>query len=283
MNKEIKEAFSFISPLIIFISIFMLLPLIGTFWISFWRDVSFLPKKFLGIDNYLRLFKDPQFLQSLYFTTLFTVFSVAIEMVLGIIFALVINEKKGIIRGIILLPWVIPSVISARIWQLIYRYDYGLANFLLEKIFHFSINWLGSPSGAFFSLLLADVWRTAPFVTIIILAGLQAIPEDLYKQAKIDGTNFFQRFFKITIPLLKPIIIVALLFRTIDALRIFDIIYVITGGGPAGTTTSLSIYAYKYFLLGDFSYGATISVILFFIAFFIAIFYIKIGKFKAIL
>jgi len=283
--KRLKDIYIFILPLILFIGAFSLLPVIGTFWISLWRDVSFLPGKFIGLGNYLRILKDIQFLQSLIFTLLFSLFSVAIEMIIGVIVALVLNEKftgRGIMRGVSLLPWAIPSVIGARIWQLIYRYDFGLANYLIRNITGSSINWFGSSIGAFSALVFSDVWRTTPFVAIIILAGLQTVPEELYEQSKIDGANIFQRLFKITLPVIKPIIIVALLFRTIDALRVFDIIYVITGGGPGGSTSSISLYSYKYFLLGDFGYGSTISIILFFIAFIIALTYFKIGKFREV-
>lgn len=262
---------------------FMLFPVLGTFFNSLWKDVTFLPKKFIGLQNYLRLFQDKQFVGSLFFTLAFTISSVFFEMVLGIIMALIINEKfklRGLLRGIILLPWAIPSIIGARIWQLIYQYEYGPANFFWIKLFHHPINWLGTSTGAFFSLLMADVWRTTPFVAIILLAGLQTIPEEIYKQAKVDGTNMFSRFFKITLPLMKPLLLVALLFRTIDALRVFDIIYIITNGGPGGATSSLSLYGYKYFLLGDFGYGSTVSVILFFIALGMALIYLKIGKYR---
>ena len=141
------------------------------------------------------------------------------------------------------------------------------------------INWLGSSTGAFFSIVISDVWKTTPFITIIILAGLSTIPNELYKQARIDGTNFINRFFKITFPLLKPVIVVALLFRTIDAIRIFDLIYVLTGGGPGGSTTSVSLYAFKYYLTGDFGYGSAISVLIFLLASALAVLYIKFGNF----
>jgi multiple sugar transport system permease protein len=280
-----KEAFFHILPLFLFVFFLVLLPVIGTFWVSVWQDVSFLPRKFVGLGNYVRLFKDSQFWQSLGFTLIFTFASVALEMFAGTIIALVLNETfrgRGILRGISLLPWAIPSVISARIWQLIYRYDYGLANSVLRGISGLSINWLGSSGGAFLSLVLADSWRTTPFVAIILLAGLQSVPEGLYEQAKIDGANLFQRFFRITLPVIRPIVIVALIFRTIDAIRVFDIIYVITGGGPGGFTTSLSLYSYKYFLLGDFGYGSTVSIFLFIVAFIIAIFYIRAGRFREV-
>lgn len=283
MNRELKEAAIFVLPLVLFFSLFIFIPVIATFWNSLWQDVSFIPRRFLAFDNFLRLFTDRQFWQATTFTILFPVLSVTLEMVFGVSIALVLNEKmrfRGLLRGVALIPWAIPSVIGARIWQLIYRYDYGLANHLLAQIGLTPINWLGSPAGAFISLVIADVWRTTPFVAIILLAGLQTVPQDLYMQAKVDGTNLFQRFFKVTLPMIKPIVIVALLFRTIDAIRIFDILYIITGGGPGGATTSISLYGYEYFLLGDFGYGSAISVVLFAMAFALALAFIRCAQFR---
>lgn len=285
MNKDFRDTIIFLLPLLLLVSLFMLIPVLGTLWLSLWQDVAFLTRKFVGLANYFRLLKDTQFWQSVGFTLIFSLISVAVEMVLGIIVALVVSERfrgRGAIRGVSLLPWAIPAIIGARIWQLIYRYDYGLANYLLGSLFGVSVNWLGSSAGAMFSLIVADVWRTTPFVAIIILAGLQSVPEELYKQARVDGANLFQRFTKVIMPTIKPVVVVALLFRTIDALRVFDIIYVITGGGPGGATTSLSLYSYKYFLLGDFGYGSTISFVLFVIAFGLALLYINLGKFREI-
>jgi multiple sugar transport system permease protein len=189
---------------------------------------------------------------------------------------------RGILRACVLIPWAIPAAVSARTWELIYNYSYGLANFIFAKsgITTEPINWLGSSFGAFSAVVVADVWKTTPFVTIIMLAGLQSIPQELISQAKVDRANFLQIFYKITIPLMKPVIIVALLFRTIDGLRVFDLIYVLTGGGPGGATTSVSHYAYKYFLSGDFGYGSAISVVLFVMAFLLSLIYVKIGQFK---
>ncbi len=283
MNRELKEVVVLILPLVLFVSLFILIPVLATFWNSLWQDVSFMPRRFLGFENFLRLFSDRQFWQATIFTILFPIVSVTLEMIIGMVIALVLNECfrfRGIVRGIALIPWAIPSVIGARIWQLIYRYDYGIANYTLNTIGLAPVNWLGSPLCAFLSLIFADVWRTTPFVAIILLAGLQIIPKDLYRQAQVDGAHLHQRFFRITLPLIKPVAIVALLFRTIDAIRVFDVIYIISGGGPGGFTTSLSLYGYKYFLLGDFGYGSSVSVILFLIAFLIALLYIKIGKFR---
>ncbi|MCK4667056.1 sugar ABC transporter permease [Candidatus Dependentiae bacterium] len=282
--KEFILSFSFIIPLLLFIILFVLIPILGTIITSFFRDTTFLSKKFIFLLNYKQIILDKSFWQAFRFTLLFTSIAVPLEIILGLIFALLLNETlplRGFLRVCILIPWAIPTAISARVWELIYNYNYGLANFLLLKIgiSNNPINWLGTSFGAFSALILADTWKTTPFVTIIILAGLQTIPKVLYLQAQVDRTNFIQRFFRITLPIIKPIIIVALLFRTIDSLRIFDIIYVLSRGGPGGSTTSISLYSYKYFLTGDFGYASAVSVVLFLISLFLSIIYIKFGKF----
>ncbi len=282
MNNKGRDALLFILPLICFVILFILIPVIGTLLNSLRQDVSFMPKRFIGFTNFVRLSADQKFWQSVLFTLVFPAISVFLEMVFGMVIAITLNQTlklRGLLRGIALIPWAIPGVISARIWQMIYRYDYGLANYLLKFVGIGPVNWLGSSSGAFLCLVMADVWRTTPFVAIILLAGLQVIPTELYEQAKVDGAGPIKRFLYITLPLLSPIIIVALIFRTIDALRVFDIIYVLTGGGPGGATTSLSIYGYRFYLLGDFGYGSAISVMLFIFALIFALIFIKAGKF----
>lgn len=283
-NGEQKQGIIFNLPMIFVVLIFIVVPVVGTFVTGLFRDVTFLPEKFIGLENFKRLLADIHFRDSLIFTILFVLVSVTLEIILGIVFALVLNEKfpgRGFLRVSVLIPWAIPFAISARVWQLIYNFNYGLLNYLSINL-GFSnspINWLGSPIGAFISIVISDVWKTTPFITIIILAGLSTIPNELYKQSMIDGTNILKRFFYITLPLLKPVIVVALLFRTIDAIRIFDLIYVLTGGGPGGSTTSVSLYAFKYYLTGDFGYGSAISVFIFLLASILAVLYIKIGNF----
>ncbi|MEW6041577.1 MAG: sugar ABC transporter permease [Elusimicrobiota bacterium] len=225
ISEELKP-YLFILPLALFIFIFVFWPIIGTFWTSFLRDIIFLKKKFILFENYTELISDTGFWQSLRFTILFICVSVPLELVLGVLFAVLLNQDipmRGILRAAVLIPWAVPSVISGRIWELIYNYNYGLANYIITGL-RFSdghLNFLGTNLGAFMAIVLADVWKTVPFVTIIALAGLQAIPQDLYSQAKIDRANFVQAFFKITLPLLKPVLVVSLLFRTIDSLRVF--------------------------------------------------------------
>ncbi len=285
---DIKDAYLFIAPLILTTLLFIFLPVAGTLVTSFFRDVTYLPGKFIGLKNYERLFSDPYFWQSVRFTLLFVFLSVSAELLFGIMFALVLNESmpgRGMLRVAILIPWAIPVAVSARVWQLIYHFNYGLLNYIVTHlgISQAPVSWLGSPEGAFISIAVSDIWKTTPFMTIIILAGLSTVPGDLYKQAMIDGTNFIQRFYKITLPIIRPVIVVALLFRTIDAIRIFDLIYILTGGGPGGSTTSISLYAYNYFVSGDFGFGSAASVIVFVMASALSLLYIKFGRFKEVM
>jgi multiple sugar transport system permease protein len=283
-RREDLVAGGFMLPLALTILVFVVLPVIGTLWTSLHRDVTYLPVKWLGLSNYRRLLADAAFGQSLRFTALFVGASVPLEMVLGTAFALILNERlrfRNALRALVLIPWAVPTIVAARTWEMIYNYTYGLANYLgsLTHISAGPTNWLGSPGSAFAALVVADVWKTTPFVAIIVLAGLQTIPETIYEQAKVDGTRFDERFFKLTLPMLKPVLAVALVFRSIDAVRILDLIYVLTDGGPGGSTTSLSLYGYKYFNEGDFGYGSAIAVVVFILAFALSIVYLKAGGF----
>ena len=288
LTSETWQAYLFNTPLLLIVLIFVLIPVLGTFVTGFFRDVTFMPNKFLGLENYQRIFNDVHFWQSAQFTILFVLVSVSLELILGMSFALILNEAfpgRGFLRVAILIPWAIPIAISARVWELIYNFEFGVFNYIALHLGITSspINWLGSSLGAFVSIVISDVWKTTPFMAIILLAGLSTIPTELYEQAMMDGSTFVQRFFKITLPLLKPVIVVAVLFRTIDAVRIFDLVYVLTGGGPGGSTTSISLYAFKYYLTGDFGYGSAISVVVFLVASGLAVLYLKLGKFTEVL
>lgn len=285
-SHERRAACLFILPLVLFIVLFVLLPVLGTFINSMFRDVSFVAgKRFCFLKNYEHLWADPGFLKTLKFTLLFVLASVPLELGLGLAFAILLNQDiplRGLLRGCVLIPWAIPAAISARTWELVYNYSYGLANYICLTLGLSSepVNWLGTSSGAFFAVVLADLWKTTPFVAIIFLAGLQAVPRELYEQARIDRANSWHIFSRITLPILRPVVIVALLFRTIDGLRVFDLIYVLTHGGPGGSTASVSHYAYTHFVSGDFGYGSAISVLLFVIALVLSIVYIKAGRFS---
>jgi len=287
ISKDVRDAYLFTTPLLIFLVLFIIVPVTATLLYSFFVNTTFLPKTFIGLTNFYALLRDSLFWQSVRFTFLFAVVSVSLELILGLLCALILNERswfRGPLMVIMLIPWVIPIAVSARIWQIIYNYNYGIINYFLLKtgLCSTAVNWLGTARGAFFSLVVGDVWKTTPFMTIIILSGLSSIPQDIYKQAMVDGASLFQRFYKITLPLLKPALVVALLFRTIDAIRVFDLIYVLSGGGPGGSTTSLSFYAYSFYISGDFGYGSAVSVLIFFITFGLSLLYIKVGRFSEV-
>ncbi|WP_456396563.1 trehalose/maltose ABC transporter permease MalF [Thermococcus sp.] len=281
---EAKLGYAMILPLLAVVFLFIILPVLGTFWISLHRDVTFIPKvSFVGFKNYLRILSNPDFWYSVFVTVAFSLTSVTFETVLGLAFALILNEEirgRGMLRAVVLIPWAVPTIISARTWQLMYNYSYGLFNWLFSHLGLGAINWLGTPTSAFFAVVVADVWKTTPFMTLLLLAGLQAIPKDLYEAALIDGASMFERFKSITLPLLKPVLIVALILRTIDALRVFDIIYVLTGGGPGGATTSVSFLAFNYYNLGDYGLGSTVSILTFVLVLSFTIVYLHVGKFR---
>jgi len=266
----------FVMPALVLLSLVTIYPIIYVFYLSLHRrllifDIS----RFVGIDNYIFLFKDDRFWNALKNTVYFTTLSVSLELILGLAIAMLLNMSfrfKGVARALVLIPWAIPTVVSARMWEWIYNTDFGILNYLIGA----KINWLGSPFWAVNAAVFMDAWKTTPFVVILLMAGLQVIPLELYQAARIDGANAWQIFRRVTLPLLKPVILVVLIFRTLDAFRVFDAIYVLTGGGPANTTETLSIYAYKVlFQTLQFGYGSTLSVVVFLCTGAISIFYIR--------
>ncbi len=285
-KREIITALLFLAPVLIITVSFILVPIAGTTYESLFRNVAFLPKKFIGLQNYTHQLSSGAFWRATAFTFAFTAVAVVLETSLGLLFALLLNEKffaRGYLRAAVLIPWAIPTVIAGRIWQLMYQYSYGVINHLLTStgLSSSNINWLGSTASAFWAIVIADVWKTTPFVVIILLAGLQAIPQDIYLQAKVDGAGMIRRFTKITLPLLAPVIVVALIFRTIDSVRVFDLVYVLTGGGPGGSTQTLSYLGFKYFNNDQFGQGAAVSVIMFVLSFAVTLFYVRSGKFSS--
>jgi len=251
-------------------------PVIYVLYLSFHRKLLIFDiSRFVGLDNYLFLLNDGRFWNALGNTAYFTALSVSLELALGLSIALLINRSfrlRGAVRAVVLIPWAIPTVVSARMWEWMYNTDFGIINYLLGT----GVNWLGSPFWALNAAVAMDVWKTTPFVAILLMAGLQVIPRELYQAARLDGAGGWTVFRRITLPLLKPVMLVALIFRTLDAFRVFDAIYVLTGGGPANTTETLSIYAYKVlFQTLQFGYGSTLSVIVFLCTGCITVVYIR--------
>ncbi|WP_100010030.1 carbohydrate ABC transporter permease [Lentibacillus sediminis] len=242
---------------------------------------NILESNFIGLANYGKYLQDARMWQSLWNTTFFTVVSVALELVLGLMIALLINRAfkgRGLVRASVLVPWAIPTAVAAMMWGFLYDGQSGIvAHYLASLNLIPEESWLLSTAeGGMFSVILADVWKTTPYMALLLLAGLQTIPESLYEASGVDGANKWQQFWRITLPLLKSSILVALLFRTLDAFRVFDLIYVLTGGGPANSTESISIYAYKtLFAQQNFGEGSVLSVIVFLCVGIISFIYVK--------
>lgn len=245
-------------------------PIAQAFWqSSFTQNLGTrLQPEFSGLENYGRMVQDGRFWQTLANTTVFTLISVAIEFLLGLGMALVLNQSfrgRNLVRTIAILPWALPTALIALAWTWIFNDQYGVVNDLLARFgVTPSINWLGEPTLAMIAVIIADVWKTTPFIAILLLAGLQSIPGDLYEAHKIDGASVWQSFRQITVPLLMPQIVIALLFRLAQAFGIFDLISVMTGGGPGGATETVSLYIYATVMRYlDFGYGSALVVVTF--------------------
>ncbi len=277
MIRGERRDYLFILPSLVALVFVTIYPLAYLLYLSLHRKLLIFDiSRFVSLENFFFLLKDPRFVTSLGNTIYFTVTSVALELVLGLGIALFIKAggpRRGLIRAIILVPWAVPTVVSAKMWEWIYNADFGILNYLLGA----KVNWLGDPFWAMNAAVFMDVWKTTPFVALLLTAGLQVIPVELYQAARIDGAGSWYIFRRITLPLLKPMLIVVLLFRTIDAFRVFDAVYVLTGGGPANTTETLSIYAYKIlFQTLQFGYGSAVSLFVFLCVGFISIVYVSI-------
>jgi len=244
-------------------------------------NTAIIPPNFVGLDNFVSVLKDPRVGHAFFVTIFFTLVSVGFELCLGLVLALIMNKAiagRGLIRTFSLIPWAIPTSVAALIWAYLYNGSNGIVAVLLEKVglLEQSTDLLLSGTGALWAIICADVWKTTPYMALLLLAGLQVIPASLYESSSLDGANKWKQFIHITLPLLKPSIMVALLFRTLDAFRVFDLIYVLTGGGPGGTTESISIYAYKaMFAQTRFGYGSAMVLIMALAVGIISYFYIK--------
>ncbi len=260
-----REAFSgylLAAPAAAMLFLIALVPSVATAWLSLFRlIVVFHEKRFVGLDNYRFLFHDARFWTTLGNTSYFAVVSVVCELFLGLGVALLLDSRapgRGVLCAAVLVPWAIPAAVSGKMWAWLWNPEYGV----LTKILPFpDVNWLGTPGYAIHAAIVVDVWKTTPFVALLLFAALRSIPEDLYRAAQIDGASAARVLATITLPLIRPAVLVALVLRTLDAFRVFDSIYVLTAGGPANTTETLSIYTYKTLMNeGDFGYGSTLAV-----------------------
>jgi multiple sugar transport system permease protein len=270
-QQELTTGWLLVIPALLVLGLVFLYPIARALIFSFFTQNlgTQLQPIFSGLTNYMRMVGDGRFWQSLSNTTVFTVASVVLELVLGMAIALVLNQSfrgRGIVRTVAILPWALPTAIMGLAWAWIFNDQYGVVNDLLMRIgaIDTGINWLGNPSLAMIALIIADVWKTTPFISIILLAGLQSISQDLYEAHAIDGANAWQNFTKITLPLIMPQILIAMLFRFAQAFGIFDLVQVMTGGGPGGATETVSIYIYATIMRYlDFGYGSALVLVTF--------------------
>jgi trehalose/maltose transport system permease protein len=270
-RRQTRLAWLLLFPALAVVGFVAIFPLGRTIYQSF-TDQNFLgvqPTKWIGLRNYKDLIHDTVFRDAVVTTVKFTVITVLFEFVLGMIIALVVNSNfkgRGVMRAVMLVPWAIPTVISARMWQWMYNDIYGVINDVLMRLhlIDHAVAWTSQPNTQLASVAAVDIWKTTPFVALLLLAGLQVIPNDLYEAANVDGASKWQQFWRITMPLLRPAILVALIFRTLDALRVFDVFYVFFGG--AANTQTMAIYDQNTIVsFNDVGYGAAISVAIFLI------------------
>lgn len=267
-------------------------PLVRTFFFSFTNATLDNPSGYemVGLANYyannggdsVGVLVDPLWWQAVGNTLWFTAMSVGLELILGMLLALLMNQKfrgQGLVRTAILVPWAIPTIVSAKMWGWMFHDQYGVVNDLLEKIFGYQAHlaWIAEPSLSMWAVVIADVWKTTPFMALMLLAALQLIPNDLYEAARVDGAGAWQRFKRITLPLILPAMIVALIFRVMDAMRIFDLIFVLTSNSEA--TMSISGYAREQIVAyQDMGVGSAASVLVFMMVAGIAACFIRVSR-----
>ncbi len=282
-RQKLRSAWLFLAPALVVLALVAGWPLLRTIAFSFTdANLSFLDdRQFVGFENYVFLLRDPDWWRAVWNTVLFTVVSVSLETVLGLAIALTLHAHfngRGLLRAAVLVPWAIPTVVSAQMWRWMFNDVYGVVNevMLWTGMIATPWAWLADPQLSMAAVIAVDVWKTTPFMALLILAGLQMLPQDCYENAKIDGVHPVVVFFKITLPLLKPAILVAVIFRTLDALRIFDLIYVMQGNKQ--DTMSMSIYARQQLVdFQDVGYGSAAATLLFMIIAFFTVIYLYFG------
>jgi trehalose/maltose transport system permease protein len=297
MQQRVRAAQLFLVPMMIALAVVAGWPLLRSIYFSF-TDASLNSlgtAEFVGFDNYFRvrtlgsgrviydgLLADPAWWNAVWNTVRFAVLSVGLEAVLGMIVALVLNAEfkgRGLVRAAILIPWAIPTIVSARMWGWMFNDQFGIINDLGMKLglLNQKIAWAASPDTAMTAVLIVDVWKTTPFMALLILAGLQMVPKDIYEAAEIDGVSKWKQFWRITLPLVRPALMVAVIFRLLDALRIFDLIYVLTPN--TSSTKTMSIMAREnLFEFDNFALGSAQSTFLFLIIAVFTALYIWLGK-----
>jgi ABC-type sugar transport system permease subunit len=277
-------AYGLIAPSLLLIFGVMAYPMAYTAFLSFHTRILSRPAlgtRFVGLANYLQAFQDPLFLQVFGNTLYFVVASLVIELIVGLGLALLLHRSfrgRNMVRGFILLPWMLSPVVAAFSWAWLLNDAYGLVNYLLVQtgVIHTARSWLGTVGLAMPAVILVDVWREVPFVTVVLLAGLQSIPSEVREAARVDGASAVRAFFHVTLPLLKPSIMIALLMRTMMAVRLFELVFIMTKGGPASSTDVLATYTYREaFLNFNMGYASSLAVVILLVSLAMSLVYIR--------
>jgi multiple sugar transport system permease protein len=262
--------FVFLLPTLASIGAVAIYPVLLGLWLSF-RDTTLASPTdtFIGLGNYSQIFSDSQFWNAWIHTIQFTTASTLLETLFGLMIALVLSEQfrgRGIVRAAMLVPWAIPTVVTSKMFGWLFDGQNGIVNYILRSVglIQHNVDWIGSPDFALVTIIIADVWKTTPFMGLLLLAGLQTIPGSLAEASTIDGANPWQHFWYVRLPLLTPTLLIASMFRALDAFRIFDLVYVLTGGGPADSTEVLSTLTYKQlFSALQVGYGSALATVMF--------------------
>ena len=282
--SEARLARAFVAPALAVIVLIAMFPLGYTFWESLHLHdlrMPWLGRPFVGLGNYREAFAEPRFWAALGHTAFFTVVTVGIELCLGLVLALAVNRAyrgRGLVRAAVLLPWAIPTVVAALIWRFMFDGQSGIVNAVLMDLglMDQPLIWFVHSTAAWVPVILSDVWKMTPFVALLLLAGLQNIDAHLYEAARMDGASAWRQFREITLPLLRPALMVAVVFRTLDAFRVFDLLFVLTGGGPGTSTEPIALFAFSSLLQNlRFGYGSALSMIIFAVTFLLAIAYVR--------
>ena len=284
---EARLAWAFVLPALAVVLLIAIFPLAWTVWESLHLHDLRMPwrgRPFIGLANYAEALSDARFWGAIGHTAFFTAASVALELGVGLLLALALNRAfrgRGLVRMAVLLPWAIPAVVTALLWGFMFDSQAGIVNSVAASLGAMDADrpvvWFNSPVLAWVPVILADAWKMTPFVTLLLLAGLQNIDPSLYEAARMDGAGPWQQFVHVTLPQLRPALLVTLIFRTLDGFRVFDLIYVLTGGGPGTATEPISLLTFTALLNNlRFGYGSALSVIIFLVTFLLALFYIKV-------
>ena len=276
-DPERRTAYYMVLPSLLIIVIIAFFPILYGIVLSLTDSTAAAFGSFIGVENYVEMFQDPDFLEGLSNTVIFTVVSVTLEFILGLSIALAVNRAfrgRGLVRAAILVPWAFPTVISAVMWRLMFQDRIGIIQYVASTIGIISEPILSDRTLLLIAAILVDVWKTTPFMALLLLAGLQTIPGDVYEAARVDGANVMQRFFQITLPLLKGAILVAVLFRTLDSYRVYDLFY----GMAQRELQSLSTFVYEGVRISQLQFGPgnAAAVFIFVTAFLLALFFIKV-------